>query len=252
MRWSLNQEAFIGGRNSITLTPSFLFTLTGDIMPSVQQLGKGWYEALKPVFNEPWWHELHRKVMERAPYGIQPPLPLIFRAFRECPLENTKVMFCAQDPYPTPYADGLAFSSGNGQLPKSLEYIYRQVEFEYGKRPSTYSLQNWANQGALLINTTLTVDSGRPLSHADFGWDKFVRRVIDVLNDRDTIFVAWGSPARNLMVSTDVPTDRILLGPHPIAESYSNGRIKFVGGNYFKRINELLEQQGKEPIRWVI
>lgn len=228
-------------------------------MPSEKQLGKGWYEALKPVFNEPWWHELHRKVMERAPYGIQPPLPLIFRAFRECPLENTKVVIFAQDPYPSRYADGLAFSSGNGELPKSLEYIYRQVEFEYGQRPSTYNLQGWANQGVLLINTALTVDSGRPMSHHDFGWDKFIRRVIGILVEEYTdlsgmfspVFVAWGSPARNLISTTDAPAEYTIVGPHPIAESYSNGRIKFVGGNYFKRINELLEQQGKEPIRWV-
>jgi uracil-DNA glycosylase len=220
-------------------------------MPSEQQLGKGWYEALKPVFTEPWWHELHRKVMERARYGIQPQPRDIFRAFRESPLEETKVVIFAQDPYPTDYADGLAFSSGNGKLPKSLEYIYRQVEFEYGKRPESYSLEGWARQGVLLINTSLTVDNGRPMSHSEFGWDKFVKAVFHILDERGAIFVAWGSPARKLLANAGVENSSILVGPHPIAESYSNGRIKFVGGNYFKRINELLVQQGKELIKWV-
>lgn len=221
-------------------------------MPSEQQLGKGWYEALKPVFNQPWWHELHKKVMARAPYGIQPPLPLIFRAFRESPLEETKVVIFAQDVYSKGgYADGLAFSSGNGQLPKSLEYIYRQVEFEYGKRPTSYSLENWAHQGVLLTNTALTVDNGRPMSHSDFGWDKFIKTAFHILDERGVIFVAWGSPARKLLADANIRNSSILVGPHPIAESYSNGRIKFVGRNYFKRINELLVQQGKEPIKWV-
>lgn len=221
-------------------------------MPSEQQLGKGWYEALKPAFTQPWWHELHRKVMERARYGIQPQLKDIFRAFRESPLEKTKVVLCSQDPYPTDYADGLAFSSGNGKLPKSLGYIYREVEFEYGRRPNSYSLEGWANQGVLLINAALTVDNYRPMSHSEFGWDKFVSAVIKVLDQQGVVFVAWGSSARRLLANADnLKNSSILTGPHPIAESYSNGRIKFVGGNYFKRINELLEQQGKEPIKWV-
>lgn len=224
-------------------------------MPSEAQLGTGWYEALKPVFDTDWWKSLHKKVWEATQRGIQPEPKNIFRAFRETPLETVKVVMFAQDPYPTNYADGLAFSSGNGQLPKSLEIIYRELEWEYGKRPTTYSLDNWAHQGVLLINTALTVDSGKSGSHADCGWDKFATEVLEVLDKRlsGVIFVAFGTPAQKLLVSCGITgaNNYIVTGIHPIAESYSNGRMKFVGGDYFKRINNLLEQQGKEPIRWV-
>lgn len=197
------------------------------------------------------------KVWNRVQYGIQPEPKNIFRAFRETPLDKVKVCMFAQDPYPSGgYADGLAFSSGNGQLPKSLEIIYRELEWEYGKRPTTYSLDNWAQQGVLLINTHLTVDSGKPLSHSDFGWDKFIAEVLDVLDKSLTgvIFVAFGKPAQKLLRQQGITSANnfIVTGIHPIAESYSGGRMKFVGqGDYFKRINALLEGQGKEPIKWV-
>lgn len=228
-------------------------------MPNEAQLGKGWYEALKPVFSTVWWRHLHMKVWHRVQYGIQPEPKNIFRAFRETPLEKVKVVMFAQDPYPAGgYADGLAFSSGNGQVPKSLEIIFRELEWEYGKRPTTYSLEGWAQQGVLLLNTHLTVDSGRPMSHGDFGWEKFITQVLKVLSDRaqtgglDPIFVAFGRPAQTTLANAHInPSLGVITGVHPIAESYSGGSMKFVGGNYFKRINELLVAQGKEPIQWV-
>lgn len=223
-------------------------------MPSETQLGVGWYEVLKPVFSTDWWKELHRKVWEAMP-NIQPQPKDIFRAFRETPFNTVKVILYAQDPYPTNYADGLAFSSGNGHLPKSLEYIYRELQFEYGIRPTTYSLEGWAHQGVLLINSALTVGAGNANSHANFGWDKFILEVfhqLDKAPDLDPVFVAWGGSAKKLISQANLnPSTPVITGNHPIAESYSEGRIKFVGGNYFKRINILLEEQGKEPIRWV-
>lgn len=230
-------------------------------MPSEAQLGKGWYEALKPVFDQPWWEELHHKVWQDMP-SIQPESKNIFRAFRETPLEKVKVVIIGQDPYPSGgYADGLAFSSGNGNLPKSLEYIYRELEFEYGKRPTTYSLESWAHQGVLLLNTSLTVKSGQPLSHSEYGWHKFVSLVIQTVAIDNNflggpVIIAWGKPAQKLVAEAlepirnqvDVP---VIKGIHPIAESYSGGRMKFVGGNYFKQVNDLLIEQGKEPIQWV-
>lgn len=235
-------------------------------MPSESQLGASWYNVLRPVFDQPWWKELHEKVWKSMP-NIQPEPQNIFRAFRETPFDQVKVVIIGQDPYPSGgYADGLAFSSGNGHLPKSLEYIYRELEFEYGKRPTKYSLEDWAHQGVLLLNTSLTVTSGKPLSHADFGWHRFIGLVLKtlVLNNprdhtipnKDIIFMVWGKPAKSLYNDAIVSMGfgdavHAIEGIHPIAESYSGGSMKFVGGNYFKRVNDLLVEQGKEPIKWV-
>lgn len=219
-------------------------------MALIDQFGIGWYNQLMPCFGQPWWKALHQNVKKR--YAQICPVPdQMFRAFRETPFEDLKVVIIGQDPYPSEHADGLAFSTSKDHLPKSLQMIYKELEREYGSKPSSGDLSTWAQQGVLLLNTSLSVDLGRPGSHSNFGWQYLIHAVLKAaVGKDDMIIVAWGSPAQRVTQPYE-QTAHVLKASHPMAEIYSNGGLKFIGNGHFSKINQLLTQNNKQPIQWI-
>lgn len=173
----------------------------------------------------------------------------ILRAFAD-PFEEVRVLIMGQDPYPTPgHPMGLAFSTQPGvAAPRSLVNIYRELHDDLGVPPrADGDLSSWSRQGILLLNRCLTVRPGKPGSHRGKGWEAVTQTAIEALVARDTPLVAilWGRDAQSITPFLG-ETPRI-ESPHPSPLSASRG---FFGSRPFSRANQLLEDQGAEPVDW--
>lgn len=215
-----------------------------------------WEKALQQSFEAPYFENLVQFVKgeyTQFPNQIFPEGKYIFRAFDSCPFDQIKVVILGQDPYPTRgHAHGLCFSCDSHvrPLPKSLQNIFKELEDDLGiPAPPNGDLNHWANQGVLLLNSLLTVREGQPLSHANQGWEKFTDEVIQAINDQleGVIFVLWGSPAQAKASHVNPNKHFILKAPHPSPLSAYRG---FFGSKPFSTINGILEERGKQPIKW--
>jgi uracil-DNA glycosylase len=186
----------------------------------------------------------------RAGHTVLPPPESVFRAFAQ-PMDAVRVVVVGQDPYPTlGHAMGLSFSVDRTvtPLPRSLANIYRELHSDLGIDPAHHGdLSSWARQGVLLLNRVLTVRAGEAGSHRRIGWDAVTASALTALARRGGPLVAilWGTDARSAEVLLgDVP---VIASAHPSPLSAHRG---FFGSRPFSRANELLTQQGGQPIDW--
>jgi uracil-DNA glycosylase len=216
-----------------------------------------WSHALQDRLDLVQFQQLMNFVNEayaQAPNAVFPPKNEIFRALELCPFDQVKVVILGQDPYPTKgHAHGLCFSCAASvhPLPKSLQNIFKELVTDLQcAAPTSGDLAHWAKQGVLLLNNTLTVSEGKPLSHAHKGWEQFTDALIQAVNDElnDVIFVLWGKPAQQKAQNVDNKKHTVLSAPHPSPLSAYRG---FFGSKPFSTINSLLEKSGKSPINWV-
>jgi uracil-DNA glycosylase len=175
----------------------------------------------------------------------------IFHAFVATPFEQLKGVILGQDPYHTPHmADGLAFSvSPHSRIPPSLRVIFNEIERSYGKKPSHGSLQSWANQGILLLNTVLSVQTHSPLSHRHFGWQFLTDAVIHWINKhhKAAFFMLWGKEAQKKIPLIDASRHAIITAQHPSPLAGHH----FVGSQCFLQADHFLQQHQQPPISWV-
>ena len=199
-----------------------------------------------------------RKILEfieserAAGKTIYPRNPDIFNALHFTPFEAVKVVIIGQDPYHGPnQAHGLCFSVKSGvPPPPSLVKIFQESSHDLGLPPPAHGcLERWARQGVLLLNAVLTVEAGRPQSHANIGWERFTDRVISILNEKKTglVFLLWGAPARRKCQVIDRTRHTLLEAPHPSPLSAHRG---FFGCRHFSKANAVLQRQGQNPIDW--
>lgn len=193
--------------------------------------------------------EIEAKVSVDA--GVAPPLGMVMRAY-ETAIQEVRVLIVGQDPYPTPgHAIGLSFAVAPGvtPLPRSLQNIMRELRDDLGKKVSTDgNLQNWAQQGVMLLNRHLTTATGESAAHFDAGWSKFTDASIRALNRaRGNRFVAilWGNEAISLKGL--LPDAQLISSPHPSPLSARKG---FFGSKPFSRTNEALRFVGEAEIDW--
>ena len=214
-----------------------------------------WHSALAPEFDKFYFEKLTERVRlaYHGPTPIYPPGSKIFQAFDACPLDRVRVVILGQDPYHgAGQAEGLAFSVPHGvPIPPSLENIKQEIASDLGA-PSILPdghLLPWAEQGVLLLNTTLTVEAGKAGSHQGWGWETFTDAVIEVVNKHcdHVVFLLWGAPARRKGAMIDRSRHLILEAPHPSPLSAYRG---FFGCRHFSQANAFLQRWGKEPIRW--
>lgn len=193
-----------------------------------------------------------------SPKPIYPPKELIFNACSQTPFQQVQVVIIGQDPYHGPgQAHGLSFSVPKGvPPPPSLQNIFKEIQTDLGLPiPNHGCLLAWAKQGVLLLNSTLTVRQGEPLSHHGRGWETFTDIIVRKLQEREdpVIFVLWGKSAQDKCRFLRQPGTSshhfVLTAAHPSPYSAANG---FFGCRHFSKINEILQQQGKEPICWAL
>ena len=217
------------------------------------KIGNGWDQILAAEFEKEYFRKLENFLDEEyASQTIYPPREDIFNALKASDYSTTKVVILGQDPYHEPdQAHGMCFSVRKGvKIPPSLVNIYKELNSDLGVTPVRHGyLQEWADQGVLLLNTSLTVRRGQANSHRGKGWEQFTDAVISALNDRPEpiVFLLWGANARSKEALITAPQHFILSGAHPSPLSAWNG---FFGGGYFSKTNRFLELTGQTPIQW--
>lgn len=211
-----------------------------------------WAEKMKIVEDE--IHKMGDFLRSEIKAGkhVLPQPENIFRAF-QAPLKDVKVLIVGQDPYPTAgHPIGLSFAVDKTvrPLPKSLQNIYKELQDDLGiESPEHGDLSDWAGQGVMLLNRSLSVVAGEPNSHANKGWEKITEQAIKVLNDRDQplVVILWGSNARELKTYLNNPKIKIIESVHPSPLSAYRG---FFGSKPFSKTNEFLEKNGLQAIKW--
>ncbi|MFQ5493235.1 MAG: uracil-DNA glycosylase [Candidatus Dojkabacteria bacterium] len=219
------------------------------------KIHKSWKKLLGDEFDKPYFEELVGWVkQEYQATRIFPAPSAIFRAFDLTPVDDVKVVILGQDPYHkvSGYnADGLAFSvKDEHQIPPSLRNIFKELEADTGKEaPDSGNLENWAKQGVLLLNATLTVRAGEAGSHQGRGWEGFTDAVIRKLADEkeNLVFILWGSYARNKGEFIDREKHLVIESPHPSPFSADRG---FFGSKPFSKTNHYLRRRGIMEIDW--
>lgn len=219
------------------------------------QLPESWLKHLKDEFNKPYMVNLKEKLqnLKKNKIIFYPPGSLIFNSFNLTPLEKIKVVILGQDPYHGPgQAHGLCFSVPEGvRPPPSLLNIYKELESDLDKKVNIQNgnLEAWANQGVFLLNTTLTVEKSKPLSHQDLGWSEFTDTVISLINKEleNIVFILWGSHAQSKKNLIDFNKHHVLTSPHPSPLSAHRG---FFGSKPFSKTNDFLESKQIDKINW--
>lgn len=218
------------------------------------KLEDSWKAALQAEFEQPYMKELGAFLRSEKAAGktIYPPGPLIFNALNSTPVDEVRAVILGQDPYHGPgQAHGLCFSVQPGVAPPpSLQNIYKELKRDLNLDiPRHGYLQRWADQGVLMLNTSLTVEQGMAGSHAKMGWQRLTDRIIEVVSERcsNVVFMLWGAHAQSKARLIDPSKHLLLKSLHPSPLSAHRG---FIGNGHFSRANQFLKQQGKEPIDW--
>jgi len=225
----------------------------GNIMDLKQLLPDDWKQQLNNEFEQDYWKKLESFLTEEmANETVFPPKDDMFSAFSATPYEKVKVFIVGQDPYHDHnQAHGLCFSVRTGiKLPPSLRNIYKELETDMGIPFSTDGcLTAWAEQGILMLNTSLSVRAHEAASHSKKGWETFTDAVISKVNEKNepVIFVLWGNHAAAKEKLIDASKHHIIMSAHPSPLSARRG---FFGSRPFSKINSLLEQNGMQAIDW--
>lgn len=204
---------------------------------------------------KPYWEDLQKFVQrERETATVYPDAIDVLRSLKITPLTHTRVVILGQDPYHGPgQAHGLAFSVRRGvEIPPSLANIFRELTDDIGvETPAHGCLEHWAQQGVLLLNSTLTVRAGCAGSHSGHGWETFTDSIITALGDaqRPVVFVLWGNSARDKRKLIKGQQNTVIESAHPSPLSAYRG---FFGSRPFSAINRAIIASGSEAIDWQI
>lgn len=225
-------------------------------MASEIKLSKGWIRQLETEFSKPYMIEIKKFLSKEYKKNkiIYPNKSLIFNAFDLCDFEKVKVIILGQDPYHGPnQAQGLSFSvKKETPLPPSLVNIFQELEQDFGKKfdKSNGDLKKWTNQGVFLLNTTLTVEKNKPLSHSKIGWEIFTDEVIKKLNKnkKNLVFILWGKFAQSKNKFINTENHFVISSAHPSPLSAYRG---FFGSKPFSKTNNYLRSKNIEEIRWI-
>lgn len=217
-------------------------------------LPQSWKMELQEEIRKDYFQALSGFVKQEYTENVcYPPKDYIFSAFEHCSFSQTKVVILGQDPYPNEgQAHGLSFSVNHGvKFPPSLKNIFKEIETDLDKpAPFTGNLEDWAQQGVLLLNATLTVRANETGSHQKKGWERFTDEIIKVISAKkeQVVFLLWGGPAKKKAKLIDETKHLILTSGHPSPLSAIRGH--WFGNRHFSKTNDYLIKNGKSPINW--
>ncbi|MDO7743839.1 MAG: uracil-DNA glycosylase [Pedobacter sp.] len=220
-------------------------------------LEPGWLNILQEEFEKDYMKALKSFLLteKETGYTVYPKGADIFNAFNHTPFDKVEVVILGQDPYHGPgQAHGLSFSVQKGvTVPPSLKNIYKELEtdIEGFKTPAHGNLTQWADEGVLLLNASLTVRAHEPGSHQGKGWEAFTDQAISQLSRQKEglVFLLWGKFAQNKSALIDETRHTVIKSAHPSPFSAYNG---FFGSKPFSKTNAILMAKGKKPINWQI
>ena len=212
-----------------------------------------WNEPLAPLFESEKYKQIRKFLIdEYSNRVIYPDMQDLYNCFRFTAFKDLRVVLLGQDPYHNVgQAHGLCFSVQDGiPFPPSLVNIFKELKSDLGfDIPKSGNLTKWANEGVLLMNTSLTVREHQANSHAKCGWAWFTDSVIKIISEQkeNVVFILWGGNARSKKPLINTKKHFIIESAHPSPLSAYNG---FFGSKPFSRTNEYLESKGLAPIDW--
>ena len=213
-----------------------------------------WKAVLENEFDQKYFEDLTEFVRsEYKKTTVYPPPGFIFRAFNLTPFDKVKVVILGQDPYHGQgEANGLCFAVSKGvRIPPSLQNIRKEIKSDLGRESKVVdgSLEEWAKQGVLLLNSTLTVEANKAGSHQKKGWEQFTDAVVKVLNDKKVglVFILWGKYAKDKGKNIDQSKHLVISSAHPSPFAAYSG---FFGSRPFSKCNEYLKTSGMDEIAW--
>ena len=224
--------------------------------PELSEIGleASWRKRLQVDFDAEYMFELRDFLREQKLLGktVYPSKDEIFAALNATPFDAVKIVILGQDPYHGPgQAHGLCFSvRQNVPVPPSLRNIYKELAADINFLPPKHGcLNEWAQQGVLLLNSVLTVEGNLAASHKDIGWEKFTDSIVSHLNDKaeNIVFILWGNYAQKKGAMIDRARHLVLESPHPSPLSASRG---FYGNHHFSKSNEYLRAHDVAAIDW--
>ena len=242
-------------------------------MNPLEIVDPSWRNIINSLSYQEPLQQLNEEILPNISY--QPAKQDIFRVF-ETPVNKIRVVILGQDPYPTPgNAVGRAFAiNENAKIPASLriirEEIVQSVPWSVEEISKWQTLDHWTEQGVFLLNTALTVETGRAGSHLKY-WEEFTKRIISYISsEQPCIWMLWGRKAQNFipyikgevfrvsgydretikLISGNPYMNYVLTAPHPAAEAYAGGNAGFYKCNHFLFINEILIKNKQSPINW--
>ncbi len=211
-----------------------------------------WKEVLAPIKNSDYFRELWSNVQQEYRSGkCFPPKEQIFRALELTAFDEVKVVILGQDPYHGDLqANGLCFSvSDRVAAPPSLRNIFKELHEDLGIQKNSNELDDWAKQGVLLLNSSLSVKAYVANSHKHLGWEKLTDFIVKSVSDHKNhvVFVLWGSYAQKKTSLIDETKHLVLKSVHPSPLSAYRG---FFGSRPFSKINSYLASHGQQVINW--
>ena len=231
-----------GGSDAVSATEPVTDDQLRSADVSAWHVAPGWQALADHFFAGDSGQKLINFLDKRLAEGavIFPPQPL--RALQLTPPEQVRVVILGQDPYHgRGQAEGLACSVAPGvALPPSLRNIFKELQRDLGMPPPKFpvpggSLVRWATHGVLLLNTCLTVEEGRPASHAGKGWELLTDAVIRAVSDGDhaVVFMLWGAHAQSKQALIDSSRHQVLVANHPSPLSALRPPLPFIGCGHF-------------------
>ena len=243
-------------------------------MNPLEIIHPSWMDIIQSQLYQQPLQQLNQEILPNISY--QPQKQDIFKVF-ETPVNKVKVVILGQDPYPTPgNAVGRAFAINQERnIPASLRIIREEIaksveSFPVEIQEEWKTLEHWSEQGIFLLNTALTVETGRAGSHLKY-WEEFTKRIIAYLSSQQPcIWVLWGRKAQSFLpyikgevfrvsgydrgtielIPGNPHLNYILTAPHPAAEAYAGGKAGFYDCNHFLFINKILTRTNQSPINW--
>jgi uracil-DNA glycosylase len=218
------------------------------------KIEESWKVRLRKEFEKPYFESLLTFVKDAYKTTVcYPPGGLIFNAFDKCSFEKTRVVILGQDPYHGPrQANGLSFSVNDGvTFPPSLINIFKELNDDLGVPfPKSGNLERWAEEGVLLLNSTLTVQASSAGSHQNKGWEQFTDAVIQCINDEKegVVFLLWGKYAQDKGKIIDTSKHFVLKSKHPSPMAANFGG--WFGNKHFSQANNYLRSKGFAGIEW--
>ncbi len=214
---------------------------------------KKWDQILEEEYKKDYFINMLKYLqIEYRDKEIYPPKKEVFKALRLTDYDDIKIVILGQDPYHGEgEAEGLSFSVKDGiRKPPSLKNIFKELHDDLGyDEPINGSLVKWAEEGVLLLNSILTVEKDKPLSHKNLDWEKFTDEIIKKINQKEqpVVFILWGAFARSKKNLITNPIHYIIESPHP---SPFSARYGFFGSKPFSKANNFLKKNNIEPVNF--
>jgi uracil-DNA glycosylase len=211
-----------------------------------------WHEFLKNEFNKPYFENILKNINYAIENNIlYPSLKKIFRIYNEVNLKDVRVLILGQDPYHGPgQANGFSFSVEKyTKTPPSLKNVFKEINADLNIKNKNGDLSPWVNQGVFLLNSILTVESGKANSHQKIGWEKFTDLTIELISkhNNNVVFLLWGKKAQEKEHLIIKEKHLILKTTHPSPLSSYRG---FLGCKHFSKANHYLKKTHGITINW--